>query len=252
MKKIIVAAIGVSVAAGLAWFGMNLGDKSDVALNSTLDTSQVEISNVQVGVKLPSVDAESQMPLLIADPDTEIVMGIEVRKDRNCTVQRHYIQSEDGTAKEAYSCVPNETPDVHPYWDYDNEALLSLSYGDASAAEILAVRRSESNKEEAMDLMIRSAALSDDPRPLFWLAQNSYSDITIEQMKIRYVLISVAENMGHDSADASYWREKLIEFNVNERDIDSLDARVADVIETMQRIRQEVGEAVQNKENGNA
>ncbi len=110
-----------------------------------------------------------------APPETEIVMGIEVRKDRECAVQRHYVDLGNGTVTDAYSCVPNESVS-HDYDRYSDEELRVLSYSDARAASILGKRLVEVDLAESRRLLLRAVALKPaNLDPVMWLAAQAYS-----------------------------------------------------------------------------
>ncbi len=177
------------------------------------------------------------------DEDTEVVLGIRVRKDRNCTVQLHYIESEDGIVKEAYSCEPHAGAAGRPYQDYDLQTLGQLAYGDAAAAEELGRRIAESDPALALEMMIRASALSADASPVIWLAQVSYSVVSVndvprvESMKTSYVLNELAYRMGHRSADPSEWRTLLQEADVSGTEIERLDRAVDGLLSRMREIK---------------
>ena len=174
---------------------------------------------------------------------TEVVLGIRVRKDRNCTVQLHYIEAEDGTVKEAYSCEPHVRAAQRPYQDYDIQTLAQLAYGDPTAAEELGRRVAESDPALALEMMIRASALSGDASPVVWLAQVSYSVVSVndvprvESMKTSYVLNELAHRMGHGSADPSQWRLHLQEADVSGTEIDGLDRAVDGLLSRMREIQ---------------
>lgn len=108
-------------------------------------------------------------------PETELVMGVEVRKDRNCSVQRHYVDLGNGTVTEAYSCVPPQTV-VDDYEQYSDEQLRVLSYSDARAASVLGKRLVEVDLAESHALLLRAVALQPaNLDPVMWLAAQAHS-----------------------------------------------------------------------------
>lgn len=255
MRKIIIGAFGTTilVTAGVGAFqylspspdytqySESVGEL-DSGPSTLADATQSEHSGTDSSVPMPDK--------LAPDDDTEVVLGIRVRKDRNCTVQLHYIQAEDGTVKEAYSCEPHTGGAQRPYQSYDIESLGELAYGDAAAAEELGRRVAESDPTLALEMMIRASALSADASPVIWLAQASYSTIAVndvpqvESMKTGYVLNELAKRLGHTSADPSHWRMLLENADVSNTEIDGLNRAVDGLVSRMREIQLNViGEA---------
>ncbi len=90
--------------------------------------------------------SESQADSSQLNDGTEVVHGIRVIKDRNCTVKVHYIETSPGVTTTAYSCEPNEVRQG-PYDEYSNETLAELAYSDADAAELLGIRKDDTITE---------------------------------------------------------------------------------------------------------
>jgi hypothetical protein len=139
--------IGWLFAAGalavLGWIAFNPieerldsrnGDIPVATGTQTSEPSKLAASN--------EVQARDSAGLETGEPVSEFekIDGLMVRKDRNCTVTTYYIPKGDGTVIPAHACVPNTPATKHEYESYSYEALLSLAYADAKAAEILGLR----------------------------------------------------------------------------------------------------------------
>lgn len=182
-------------------------------------------------------------------PETEIVMGIEVRKDRNCSVQRHYVDLGNGTVTDAYSCVPNG-PVVDDYEHYSDEELRVLSYSDARAASVLGKRLVDVDLDESRRLLLRAVALKPaNLDPVIWLAAQAYSlrDASPRAQNARantYVLTRTAQAMG-SGASIEWVLEDLERAGFNAADIARLEERVRENLRRIRDIQLEVyGESV--------
>jgi len=171
--------------------------------------------------------------------NSEIVFGLNVRKDRTCTLDERYIESEDGELIRAIECVPAEKP-AGLYDHFDNPTLVGMSYSDAGAAEELGARLSEADPETARDLMLRAVALDpENTEPLLWLAANNYSatakngEPALNEMQESYVLRVVAEGMG-GYGNPEFSARLLRDASFTEQDFADLDA-IAN--EELQKIR---------------
>jgi hypothetical protein len=134
----------------------------------------------------------------LEDGALEMVKGIAVRKDRNCTVELYQsVNPETGERKDAYICTPISLPDIDPYTDYSDTVLAGMAYGDAHAAEILGLRMIVSTdpkiEAQGLKLLLRSVALTHDTRAIA-LAQNArYSNISkgeaLNEENVRQLLV---------------------------------------------------------------
>src|SRR5210317_2066381 len=80
---------------------------------------------------LPSVDDDAALVENYGpEPGTEIVHGLRVRKDRNCTIEPRFIDIGDGNVVKAFACVPHAEPGPGFYDIYDNATLAKLAYSD--------------------------------------------------------------------------------------------------------------------------
>jgi len=196
------------------------------------------------------LDVPQEKPTADSGPaqemETEFVYGIEVRKNRNCTVEQHYIDIGDGKVVEAYSCKPNHPPAPGVYDEYNNETLAGMSYSDPVAAEVLGKRLADYDLERARDLMLRSVALRpENTIPIRWLASANYGLIgvngepAIGEMSENYLLARVAEEMGTPGAAIGI-REQLIKAGFQDRDFEDLEMEVKVDLYRIQEIQLEV------------
>lgn len=186
---------------------------------------------------------------VVEAPETEVVMGITVRKDRNCTVRRHYVDLGNGTVTDAYSCVPNEaSPDE--YEQYGNEELRVLAYNDAKAASVLGKRLVDVDLEQSRELLLRAVALQPaNLDPVMWLAAHAYSvrgDSTAarDARANTYVLTRTAQAMG-SAASTDWIIADLEQAGFAAGDIAKLDNQVKSTLRRIRNIQLEVfGESV--------
>jgi hypothetical protein len=176
-----------------------------------------------------NTQASSAQPVPV--PDTETVMGIQVRGDRNCTVTRHYLDLGDGTVSEAFSCDRPERP-TSAYDAYASRTLEYLAYGDAEAASTLGKRLAETDPARARALILRALALQpQDIEPAMWLASQAYSlrGSTAAARRATansYILTRIVQELGGDVA-VTWIVEDLRESGFEDADLARLDARVA-------------------------
>lgn len=167
------------------------------------DKTSTEVTSVVASESITTTSPE-------ADSEFEIVHGIQVRKDRNCTLERRYIDVGDGTVIEGFSCTPNQPAEPGAYEEYDNATLAGMSYSDSLAAEILGKRLADIDPGRARMLLMRSVALRPQiTNPILWLASVNYSLVAtngepaIHEMSQNYLLARVAEELGTIGAAAS-------------------------------------------------
>lgn len=172
--------------------------------------------------------AEEKSELMGAE-NTEVVFGVSVRKDRTCTLNERYIESEDGELIRAIECIPAEKP-AEPYDLYDDETLRGMSFSDAGAAEALGKRYYEEDPEFARDMMLRAAALEpNNTMPLLWLADVNYSltasngEPALNQLQENYLLRKVADLMTSDGYPDGP-RKHLATAGFTDEDFAELDA----------------------------
>ncbi len=183
------------------------------------------------------------------EPETEMVMGIEVRKDRACSVQRHYVDLGNGTVTDAYSCVPNEEV-IDAYEHYSDEELRVLAYSDARAASVLGKRLVEVDLGESRRLLLRAVALKPaNLDPVMWLAAQAYSlrgtsPAAQNARANTYVLTRTAQAMG-SGADIEWVLADLERAGFSEPDLAELEVQVRDNLRRIREIQLEVyGESV--------
>jgi len=224
-------------------------------------------TNSPVATKAPQVTAPAAAPVTVAEqvrvesdsgaapvqpqtdaapeqPETEIVMGIEVRKDRDCSVRRHYVDLGNGTVTDAYSCVPNESV-ADDYELYSDDELRVLSYSDARAASVLGKRLVEVDLAESRRLLLRAVALKPaNLAPVMWLAAQAYSrrgqDPASQSARANtYVLTRTAQAMG-SAASVEWVLEDLARAGFDEKHIARLEEQVRDNLRRIREIQLEV------------
>ena len=179
-----------------------------------------------------------------ASPDTEIVMGIPVRRDRNCDLSRHYVDLGNGLVTEAYSCHPRETS-TDDYELLGNDELAVLAYNDARAASVLGKRLVETSPEQSRAWLLRAAALEpDNVEPLMWLASQAYSlrgesNAALVATANAYVITKTSRALGSD-ADLDWIADDLRAAGLDEADIEYLDEAARRDMQAIRTIQLEV------------
>jgi len=165
-----------------------------------------------------------------------------------CTIITRYLPNDDGTVTETYSCEPNAYQEEHPYESYPNEALESLAYSEAKAAEILSIRLREQDEEVAMSLAIRASALSGgDTYPILLFSQAyphpaAINDVPVKKTyRVKYVLSAVALMLGDNSGALPSWEASIRKFSDDpDRELALLDERARQIVVEMRQIQLDV------------
>lgn len=229
--------IGVLITALGAVYVRNQPDTSPVREPPVEQRTALEIEPGSHATPDPA--DQSQAP-----PATEIVMGIPVRKDRNCDVTRHYVELGNGLVTEAYSCNPRDTS-TDDYELLGNDALAVLAYNDAKAARVLGKRLVELNPEQSRAWLLRAAALEpDNVEPLMWLASQAYSlrgasNAALVATANAYVITKTSRALGSD-ADLDWIIDDLLAAGLDDADIEFLDEAARRDLQAIRTIQLEV------------
>lgn len=181
-----------------------------------------------------------------SDDNTEVVLGIRVRKDRNCTVELNDYVTPTGEMFSAYSCTPHSPPPVHPYAHYDDATLEAMAWSDAEAAAVLGERLVGRDKSRSYELLVRATALDGDVTHLHWLADQAFSavkineEVQVDNLKRRYELAALAARLGGDPVMSEYWKHELVNAGVDTTELDRLDGRVDGLLEEVRSIQIDV------------
>ena len=182
-----------------------------------------------------------------ADDGSEVVLGIRVRKDRNCTVELNDYVTAEGEMFSAYSCTPRDPAPPHPYGHYDDDTLAVMAYADAEAAALLGRRLIGTETRRSYELLIRASALEGgNVEHLAWLADQAFGTVSVNgqlqlaNIKRQYELATLATRLGDAPGRSMYLRNELIEAGVAPDELASLDARAAALLQSMQEIQRTV------------
>jgi hypothetical protein len=165
-----------------------------------------------------------------------------------CTIITRYLPNDDGTVTETYSCEPNSYQAKHPYESYSNQALVSLAYSEAKAAEILSIRLRDRDEVSAMSLAFRASALSGgDTHPILLYSQSYPHPSAINGVPIKktyrdkYVMSAVALMLGDDHTGLPTWEAHIREFSEDpERELALLDDRARQILDEMRQIQLDI------------
>jgi hypothetical protein len=181
------------------------------------------------------------------DDGTEVVLGLRVRKDRNCRVELKNYVTTDGEMFSAYSCTPNDPQPPHRYAEYDNATLATMAYADADAAALLGRRLISKDTRKSYELLIRASALDGGKiEHLAWLSDQAFGAVAINgkpqvaNLKRQYELAALAAELGDDPGKADYLKNELIRVGVENDQLNSLDLRVSALLQSMREIQQTV------------
>lgn len=195
----------------------------------------------------PNADSVQASEAQIASGRAETVLGVHVRKNRRCTVElRNYVTSE-GMMFPAYSCTPQRPPDPHPYSHYGAETLEAMAYADAEAAALLGRRLIGADTPRAFDLLIRAAALDGgNVRHIAWLSDQAFGTLEINgrpqviNIERQYELAALAARLGDTAQDPAFFRKQLVDIGVDADRLNSLDAEVEALLQSMRDIQRTV------------
>lgn len=182
----------------------------------------------------------------LPDPYSETVLGLRVRKDRNCSVELRDYLIDTGEIISAYRCVPETAHQPHPYAHYDDGSLEVLAWSDAEAAALLGRRLVATDRGKSYQLLLRAVALGGDARHLSWLADQGFSairidgDLHVDNVKRRYELAALASRLGGDKAAPTFLRNLLVDQGLGAETLDALDQRVAALLESVREIQRSV------------
>ncbi len=237
-KSVFLGSGGIGVALLGLWFYQgpdNLVDSGKSAGDPAIDVQLNTRSATEIETVLTAVEGS---------PTTETVMGIEVRKDRNCDVERRYVDVGNGTVIEAFTCVPIHES-TSAYEELSNETLEVMAFDDWQAASVLGKRLVEADLEKSRHYLLRAVALKpDNVEPMMWLSAHVYSlrGDTLEAKNAianNYVLARTAQSLG--SKTSTQWIvEELREAGFDEADLAELERGVQLNLEYIEKVQLEV------------
>jgi hypothetical protein len=183
----------------------------------------------------------------IASGRAETVLGVQVREDRRCTVELRDYVTRDGVMFRAYSCTPSQPAAPHPYAHYGDDTLAAMAYADAEAAALLGRRLIGADTPRAFDLLIRAAALDGGSvEHIVWLSDQAFGTLEINgipqvaNMERQYELALLAARLGDAVQEPAFFRNQLVDFGVDTDRLNSLDAEVDALLQSMRDIQRTV------------
>lgn len=187
----------------------------------------------------------------LAEAPYDIVHGIKVRKDRNCTVEvEHRFDPETGNTRKIFSCIPDSPPQIDPYTTYDSDVLAGMAYGDAHAAEVLGLRllRSPDPEIEAMGMeyLLRSVALSNDTRGIALAVNNRYNSLqrndtmNLDNIKRLVTLSHISNTVSPGTMSSAAYQKILRNFGVSDNEISALLDNGNRILENMAHVQSQV------------
>jgi len=184
---------------------------------------------------------------VITDDGTEVVLGLRVRRDRNCRVELKDYVTTQGEMFSAYSCTPKFPAPPHMYAEYDNETLAGMAYADAEAAALLGHRLIDKDTHQSYQLLIRAAALDGGKvEHIAWLSDQAFGATAINgeprvaNLQRQYELAALATRLGDGPGKSLYLRNELIRIGVGDDQLHLLDMRVDALLQSMRDIQRTV------------
>jgi hypothetical protein len=248
--KIPLLSILIIAAALVVWHYQSPTESQQTALTSSASvTKRIPAETAATYADLKSTAA----PIFLAEDEEpyEIVHGIKVRKDRNCTVEvEHRFNPETGNSRKIFSCIPNSPPETDPYTTYDSEVLAGMAYGDAHAAEVLGVRLLRSPDPEVeyigLEYLLRAVALSNDTRGIALAMNNRYNSLqsngtmNLDNIKRLVTLSHVSNTVSPGTMSGPAYQKILRDFGVSDEEIRTLIRNGDEILEHMARVQSEV------------
>ncbi len=255
IKKIAIAAV---LGASAAYFIYPDG----IEAPGETPAGQAHASNEPATLQTVATNRYQPEQPTLDDDGTELVLGVRVRKDRNCRVELKDYVTTAGEMFSAYSCTPNNPTPPHIYSDYDNATLASMAYADADAAALLGRRLIGKDTRKSYQLLIRAAALDGgNVEHIAWLADQAFGAVAVNgepqiaNLKHQYELAALATRLGDSSAKTHYLKNELTKIGFSENQFSSLDKRAEALLQSMRDIQRTVlGEVtiVEQGERGDA
>ena len=193
-----------------------------------------------------AVDSAAPQPEDHFDNDAEIVLGLRVRKDRECTLEFKDYVTPDGDMFSAWSCTPDTPSSPHKYRHYDDATLEIMAWSDADAAALLGQRLIERDTRKSYELLVRATALDNDYRHLTWLADQAFGVVSVDgqphmgNLGQQYELASVSHVLGDLSGRVEYFRQALIDAGADEKQLAGLDQQVDELLQKLRSIQSTV------------
>lgn len=263
-KSIVAVVAGVLVAAAVTCHFVGPSPATPAAndqatgeppaLTVAEERSAHEPATTQHSVPAPATssggepDAQTAYQPEVGEVEFEVIDGLRVKKDHNCTVQfvRH-VTLPDGTVVPVYRCEPNEPGPADIYTTYSSEALKTLAYSDPHAAHVLSLRLREKDFSQAIDYALRSSVLADNTNSVRWLLNNyptpTYDNDQLQPQAVKdnYILSGIIYALGGPGDELLRWTSIAHQHAGDGIDTEALDARIAELMGTVESIRSEVG-----------
>lgn len=185
------------------------------------------------------------------DSPYEMVLGINVRKDRNCTVEvREITDLETGKNRRIYTCTPNSIADIDPYTTYSDEVLAGMAYGDPHAAEVLGLRKLVSTdpavEAEGLKLLLRAVALSNSTHGIALAVNTRYSHVStddqihLDTVSQLYVLGEISNTITPNSMTTDHYADLLLSGGLDEQAIEKLRQHSQEILSEMAGVQTEI------------
>lgn len=238
MNRLIIVAATLAAAAAYSIYANRDGP-------SISDEPPAPIAALKTAPPAVVADREPDQ-VTQADDGTEVVLGLRVRTDRDCEIELKDYVTPAGEMFSAYTCTPSAIRPPHEYAHYDDDALASLAYSDASAAALLGQRLIERDTGKSYELLIRATALDGDTQHIAWLADMAFGNVDINgepqvgNLKRQYELAALTVRLGGDPAKARFLRNELVKTGLEQGQLDALDQRADALQQAMRDIQRTV------------
>ena len=236
-KKTVTVCVFVAAIAAAQFFYQPASKTAGVEDLITALPPQAEVQS-----------SESKQSASVSSLAGEQQQQQQMYADNSCEAEPYYSVNDKGATVMTMQCTKPQLQKTHSYDAYSNEALATLAYGDADAAEVLGMRLREHNKKLALSLIIRSSALSGGSTKVLKRYANSYpvpafvdGEPVMDSIHTRYVLSAVAELLGDTNVGLQVWEQTVRETSLTpDITIAFLRGKARDIVDEMRRIEQEV------------
>jgi len=245
-RKLVAACTVFSIIVGANWMAAARTNDHSAGTSGALTQPQAIEGSINHSFAARDESSDPSGMQSKQDDEVDIALGGSWGSSDCKFVPVQVVKATTGELVEAMDCQRSSPKPIHAYESYPNEALESLAYSDPLAALVLGRRLASKNPERTWDLMIRSSALlGGDPRPIKWLATNSFNRVThdgemsTETMKLRYVLDSLTRKLENRPGQSFDFREYHLRSSLGGAEFDRLERMAESLLNRMKVIEEE-------------
>ena len=227
------AVLAIAAVLLVAWQSRELlHDEPRVSPPAAADTNMTD--GVESGDTRPAALAA------VNDAQDSIIKTDSGLNVTDCKWGSELVYDED-SGKDVWRCS------LSSYWNYTTATLETMAYADAEAARVLAHRVREDDYGRAIQLALRSTALSGNSYPLIearnWRATaHQNGDVDLSGIGQAYVLMAVADRVNEPENSRSERYEEIIRQSATDPDaaMQQLNEVVERMMDTIRQVELDV------------